>query len=143
MATLPDDCALTLTTPELPQLALAVYLREGGYDRHLRRIKGAFADQVRGMVDAVTAYFPEGTRVTRPLGGFVIWVELPGEIDTIELYDAAIAGGFSFAPGRIFSASDRYRNCLRLSCGHPWSPRREQAIVKLGQLIKDVRAPRR
>jgi DNA-binding transcriptional MocR family regulator len=59
--------------------------------------------------------------VTRPLGGFVIWVELPGEIDTMQLYDASIAAGFSFAPGRIFSASDRYRNCLRLSCGHPWS----------------------
>ena len=126
----------TLTTPEVPQLALAVYLREGGYDHHLRKIKRAFADQVRRMVDAVTVHFPEGTRVTRPLGGFVIWVELPGEIDTMQLYDAAIATGFSFAPGRIFSASDRYRNCLRLSCGHPWSSEREQAIVKLGQLIK-------
>jgi hypothetical protein len=44
--------------------------------------------------------------------------------------------GFSFAPGRLFSASDRYRNCLRLSCGHRWSERTEQAIVKLGQLVR-------
>lgn len=126
----------TLTTPEVPQLALAWYLREGGYDHHLRQIRHAFASQVRQMVDAVSAHFPDGTRVTRPLGGFVIWVELPGAIDTMQLYDAAIAANFSFAPGRIFSASDRYRNCLRLNCGHPWSAEREQAIVKLGQLSK-------
>ena len=125
----------TLTTPEVPQVALALYLAAGGYDHHLRKVKRAFAQQVRQMTDAVTASFPEGTRVTRPLGGFVVWAELPGDIDTMRLYDDAVAQGFSFAPGRIFSASERYRNCLRLSCGHPWSPEREQAIVKLGRLI--------
>jgi DNA-binding transcriptional MocR family regulator len=91
---------------------------------------------VRQMTDAIASHFPEGTRVTRPLGGFVVWVELPGEIDTMQLYDAAVQQGFSFAPGRLFSASDRYRNCLRLSCGHPWSERTEQAVVKLGQLVR-------
>jgi DNA-binding transcriptional MocR family regulator len=127
----------TLTTPEVPQLALAAYLAEGGYDHHLRRIRRAFANQVRQMQDAVTAYFPEGTRVTRPLGGFVIWAELPGDVDTMKLFDEAITAGVSFAPGRIFSASDRYSTCMRLSCGYPWSPLREQAIVKLGQLVKN------
>ena len=94
------------------------------------------------MTDAVTTHFPEGTRVTRPLGGFVVWVQLPTDIDTMELYPDAVAQGFSFAPGRLFSATDRYRNCLRLSCGHPWTPQREHAVVKLGQLIKDRLAER-
>jgi DNA-binding transcriptional MocR family regulator len=126
----------TLTTPEAPQLALASFLAEGGYDHHLRRVRRVFEDQVRQMIDAVTLHFPEGTRVTRPLGGFVLWVELPGEIDTMQLYSEAVAQGFSFAPGRIFSASDRYRNCLRLSCGHPWSAEIQQAVLKLGALTR-------
>ena len=125
----------TLTTPEAPQLALAAYLAEGGYDHHLRKVRRAFAQQVRQVTDAVTAFFPAGTRVTRPLGGFVIWVELPSALDTTSLYDRAIAEGFSFAPGRIFSASDRYRNCLRLSCGGAWSPEKESAIAKLGRMV--------
>ncbi len=74
---------------------------------------------------------------SRPLGGFVVWVELPFDIDTMALYDDAVAQGFSFAPGRLFSSTDRYRHCLRLSCGHPWSPEREHAVVKLGRLIKN------
>ena len=127
----------TLTTPAFPQLVIAEFLAQGGYDRHLRVVRRAFADQVRQMTDAVTAHFPPGTKVTRPLGGFVVWVELPFDIDTMELYDAAVAQGFSFAPGRLFSSTDRYRNCMRLSCGHPWSPEREHAVVKLGQLIRN------
>ena len=127
----------TLTTPAFPQLMLAEFLAQGGYDRHLRVIRRAFADQVRQMTDAVTAHFPPGTKVTRPVGGFVVWVELPFDIDTMDLYDAAVTQGFSFAPGRLFSSTDRYRNCMRLSCGHPWSSRREHAVVKLGQLIKN------
>ena len=94
---------------------------------------------MRQTTDAVTLHFPAGTRVTRPLGGFVIWVELPDPIDTTVLYDRAIAQGVSFAPGRIFSASDRYRNCLRLSCGHPWSPARAAAIETLGALVRPDR----
>ena len=89
------------------------------------------------MNEAIMVHFPEGTKVTRPLGGFVVWVELLDDFDTMELYQEGIAQGFSFAPGRLFSSSDRYRNCLRLSCGHPWSPEREHAVVKLGQLIKN------
>lgn len=127
----------TLTTPEFPQLILAEFLAQGGYDHHLRKLRRAFTDQVRQMTDAVTAHFPKGTRVTRPLGGFVVWVELPFDIDTMALYDDAVAQGFSFAPGRLFSSTDRYRHCLRLSCGHPWSPEREHAVVKLGRLIKN------
>ena len=127
----------TLTTPEFPQLIVAEFLAQGGYDHHLRKIRRAFVEQVRQMTDAVTAHFPEGTRVTRPLGGFVVWVELPFDIDTMTLYDEALAQGFSFAPGRLFSSTDRYRHCLRLSCGHPWSAQREHAVVKLGQLIKN------
>ena len=126
----------TLTTPEVPQLALAAYLAQGGDDQHLRRIKRAFASQVKQTTEAITAHFPHGTRVTQPLGGFVIWVELPDDIDTMQLYDRAIGAGFSFAPGRIFSASNRYRNCLRLSCGHPWSADKEQAIIHLAKLIE-------
>ena len=129
----------TLTTPETPQLVLAEFLGQGGYDRHLRKVRRLFAGQVQRMSDAVAGCFPEGTRITRPLGGFVVWVELPGNVDTMQLYDAAVQQGFTFAPGRLFSAGDRYRNCLRLSCGHPWSERAAQAIARLGKLVRETR----
>ena len=86
------------------------------------------------MIAAVTRYFPAGTRIARPLGGFVLWVELPEDIDTAVLYPRAIAEGIAFVPGDLFSASGLYRNCLRLNCGNPWSETIEAAVKRLGEL---------
>jgi len=47
------------------------------------------------------------------------------------------------APGCIFSANGKnFHNCLRISCGYPWSPRIENAIETLGKLAKGARGKR-
>ncbi len=127
--------AHTLCGAVLPQAALADFLSSGGYDNHLRRMRRVFADNIHRMTHAIARYFPPSTKVTRPAGGFVLWIELPEEVDSRQLYDKALAEGVCFAPGTVFSASGRYRNCLRLSCGHDWSPWLESAVRKLGQLV--------
>ena len=126
--------AATLAGPALPQAALAEFLSCGGYDSHLRRIRRVFAASIDRMTRAIEQTFPPGTRVSRPAGGFVLWVELPREIDTRALFDAALARGVCFTPGDVFSASRRYRNCLRLSCGHGWDARIEAGLALIGEL---------
>ena len=124
----------TVATATLPQMAMAKFLENGGYDRHLRRLRKALAMQVQRMILAISQYFPEGTRVTRPAGGFVLWVELPKRVDSLELYRKALDKKISIAPGPIFSAKQKYQNFIRLSCGQPWSDRLEQALITLGRL---------
>jgi DNA-binding transcriptional MocR family regulator len=130
--------AFTLSGLPLAQGAFADYLASGGYDRHLRRIRGAFRDNIERMSQAIGRFFPEGTRVSRPSGGFVLWVELPKRIDTRELFGAALERGICFAPGDVFSATRRYAHCMRLSCGAPWSPRIERALQMLGGMIQEL-----
>ena len=89
------------------------------------------------MAEAVGRYFPEGTRVTRPAGGFVLWVELPGQINSMQLYEEALLHGISIAPGPIFSAKGKYPNCIRLNAAL-WSSKIEQAIEQLGRLAASV-----
>jgi DNA-binding transcriptional MocR family regulator len=125
---------LTLCGPALPQVAFADFLSSGGYDAHLRRIRRAFADNIARMTRAIDRAFPPGTRVTRPAGGFVLWLELPKGIKTRPLLEEALTHGICFAPGDVFSASNRYANCLRLSCGHHWDARIEAAVERLGAL---------
>jgi DNA-binding transcriptional MocR family regulator len=124
----------TIATATLPQMAVARFLESGGYDRHLRKLRKALATQIQQVVLAISRYFPEGTKVTRPAGGFVLWVELPKGVDSIELYRKALEEKISVAPGPIFSAKQKYQNFIRLSCGQPWSDRLEQALVTLGRL---------
>jgi DNA-binding transcriptional MocR family regulator len=122
-------------TDPITQQALADFLEGASFEREIRSARRAYASQIARMADAVSAHFPEETVISSPQGGFVLWAELPGEIDTLALHAQAIASGISFVPGQLFSPSGRYRNCLRLNCGHPWDARFEQAIARLGQLI--------
>src|SRR5690348_3029806 len=106
----------------------------GGYDSHLRWIRRVFAGNIDRMTRAIERCFPAGTRVSRPAGGFVLWVELPGPVDTRVLFGVAVKLGICFAPGDVFSASARCRHCLRLSCGYGWDERIEEGIETIGAL---------
>ncbi|WP_422369449.1 PLP-dependent aminotransferase family protein [Pelagibius sp.] len=132
---LEEKFALTLCGPALPQVAIAAFLASGGYDSHLRRMRLVFADHIDRMTRAIGRSFPASTRVTRPAGGFVLWLELPAGFDSRQLFDRALTKGICFAPGDVFSAAGRYRNCLRLSCGHAWDARIEKSIGTLGKMV--------
>lgn len=126
----------TLSTPVLSQYAVVRMLASGGYDRHLRRLRLVFAEQVRRVSEAVRRYFPSGTRLTRPEAGFLLWVQLPGKVDSMELYRRAAAHGIGVMPGTVFSAGPAFRSHIRLSCGHPWSNELDAALKTLGRLCR-------
>ncbi len=135
----------TMANATLPQLAIADYLADSRYERHLARVRRAYADNLARMQAAIHHYFPVGTHASRPGGGFVLWVELPersqGERDTLALYEKALAAGISFTPGRLFSPQAKYGNCLRLAAALPWDARVEAALAELGRLAGRGCAP--
>lgn len=117
------------------QMVVAEFLDSGAYERHLRSLRRHYERQVDAMCAAVARHFPAETRIARPQGGFVLWLELPEAIDCNALYERAVGEGVPFVPGALFSASGLYRNCLRLNCGNPHTPEIEDAIRRLGRLI--------
>ncbi|MDM0115142.1 PLP-dependent aminotransferase family protein [Variovorax sp. J22R133] len=128
----------TLSTSAPTQAALAGYLESGGFDRHLRKLRHALATQQTTFMQALGHHFPAGTRATRPLGGYFLWVELPRQVDALEVHRRALALGISVAPGPIFSATRGFTNCLRLNYGHVWDARSEKAMASLGRLIAEL-----
>lgn len=119
----------------LQQRVLARYYASGGYDRYLRGVRASLAANSQCFIDSIARHFPDGTRVTRPAGGLVLWVELPRNVDGAELFKTALASRIGIAPGLVFSAKAEYRNYIRLSCGLPWSATIERALEKLGRLV--------
>jgi DNA-binding transcriptional MocR family regulator len=130
--------AQTVATPTLPQMAIADFLENGGYERHLRRLRGALSEQVARVSEAIAVHFPAGTRISRPRGGFLLWVEMPSGKSALELHERALARGVSVAPGPIFSAKQRFTNCVRISCGFPWSPAIERGVRTLGEIAHQL-----
>jgi DNA-binding transcriptional MocR family regulator len=126
---------LNIAAPTLPQLALAQFMQDGGYERHLRKVTSVYRRQVERMSELLAEHFPPETRITRPQGGFLVWAELPEQVDSVDLHHRAIKAGISISPGIVFSATGKYRNCIRLNCGLLWTLQVEQAIPTLGKLI--------
>jgi DNA-binding transcriptional MocR family regulator len=128
---------LSASSPTLPQMAVAEFLAGGSYDQHLRRIRREYAHNVELMSEAVMRYFPEGTRLTRPAGGFILWVQLPEKVDSLELYRMALQGGITLAPGHVFSATYQYSNFIRLTAA-AFNYSTERALERLGEMIKNL-----
>lgn len=124
----------TLSACSVSQMAVAAYLENGGYDRHLRHIRQEYRKNLNSFQLAVQQHFPAGTQITRPKGGFILWLSLPEPVDTLVLFNQALKQGISIAPGVVFSNTDQFNHCLRLNCGIPWDAGAERAVMTLGLL---------
>jgi len=122
----------------LQQLTLTEFLASGDYDRYLNMLRPALQCNAERMQSMISRHFPAETRTSCPVGGSVIWLELPECIDAEELFNDAIAAGISIAPGHIFSPCDRYSNFIRLSFGHPWSEKIEESLAWLGARVSEL-----
>ena len=128
----------TVATSVPTQLALAEYLSSGGYDPYLRQLRRTFQSNLDRLSFEIAARFPEDTRISRPAGGFLLWVQLPEGADTIELQRRALMRGLSVAPGPAFSASGAYRNYMRINAGYRWSERNGEALDLLAELVREI-----
>ena len=130
--------ATSSAAPSLQQLAVTEFLRSGQYDRHLTRLRKAFRAQVEKARYMIARLFPEGTRISDPQGGFVLWVELPRVINCFEVYNRALEQNIGTTPGMLFSSTRKFRNYIRINCGYPWTPQNEQALEQLAGIINDL-----
>ncbi len=127
-------------SPALPQLTLADMLASGDYARHLIQLRLALGQNAALMTSQVEAHFPAGTRISKPRGGGVLWVELPEGLDSEDLFERAIDAGVSIAPGGIFSPGKRYSNFVRLGFGHVWDEATDRALLWLGGEVSRLAA---
>jgi DNA-binding transcriptional MocR family regulator len=128
----------TLATPTIPQRAIADYLTHGGYERHLRRVRRGLLQQRDLMRHFVLRFFPQGTRVSEPAGGYILWVELPPAVEAMELYRRCLVQGITIAPGRIFAASNRYSNFIRLNYSYAWTAEIEKALKTVAAIVAEL-----
>jgi DNA-binding transcriptional MocR family regulator len=126
----------SLSTNTLAQAAIAHFLQNGRYELHLRHLRKALHTQCLRYTQAVSEFFPEDTKMTRPQGGFALWVEMNRKVDAYKLHKRALKHQIGIAPGQIFSSQGQFENYFRLSYGLPWSDRVEQGIKTLGELVR-------
>jgi DNA-binding transcriptional MocR family regulator len=128
----------TVTGTTITQMAIAHFLGIGRYEYHLKKLRKALHTQCLRYVQGIMQYFPENTKVSRPQGGFVLWLELDKKLNVYRLYKEALRHHIAVAPGQLFSAQKQFGNCVRISYARPWDQEVEEGLKTLGNLIRKM-----
>ena len=118
--------------------AMADLLSQPGNEAGYRQLRATIAARVDQARDLIAAHFPRGTKVTDPPGGFILWVELPGGVDSMQLFRRCLDEKICIAPGTMFSATDRYRHCVRLGVGGRWDEGQRNALRRVGEIACEL-----
>ncbi|MFZ6750917.1 PLP-dependent aminotransferase family protein [Undibacterium sp. Ren11W] len=132
----------SLVTPLFEQAVLAEFLDSGALPSHLRKLRERLVSSIPLVLAAVQRYFPAGTQVVSPAGGWWLWLQLPEKIDSLALLRLAVAEGIAFTPGVMFSNSAKYAHFMRMNIGRPWDKELELGIQTLGRLLAQLMSAR-
>ncbi|MBB6482446.1 PLP-dependent aminotransferase family protein [Spirochaeta isovalerica] len=126
-----------ICTSTISQLLLSNYLQSGGYYKQLRKLRSEVGERMKMLREDVRKFFPQGTKMTDPKGGYTLWVELPGNVSGLDLYEKAINENIAIVPGGLFSQNNLFRRFIRLDAGC-YSRSISYAVARLGELTMEL-----
>jgi GntR family transcriptional regulator/MocR family aminotransferase len=128
-----QDCG----TSPLLQAALDIFLRDGGLDEHLERVRPAYRERRDRMLETLRLHFHPGIEWTRPAGGLFLWVTLPASFAGDDLFVAAQQKGVLYSRGELFHSDGSGRNTFRLTYSAASPEQIETGVKILGGLIRE------
>ncbi len=125
----------TLSSASPTHAAIGHFFETGRYDLHMRNLRKALYTQCFRYTQAIAEFFPTDVKVSRPQGGYVLWIEMDKKVNAFELYERALEYKISISPGQIFSTDSRFTNFIRISFGIPYNDEIERSLKILGKLM--------
>ena len=125
----------SLLSPTLNQALVGSYLKEGTFQRHLRRLRRTLREQSQYCRTAVDKYFPPSVKMTSPSGGLSLWIELPKGCHGRTLFFEARKLGISVLPGFLCSSIDVFHRYIRIGYGGVWDEAADDAVRQIGELV--------
>lgn len=130
--------ALDLCPPVFDQYLAAEFMGSGALDWNLERSISLYRDKRDYMISLLEKYMPAGVSWTHPDGGLFLWVTLPEGIDTVAMYDSALAAGVAYVAGSFFFPDGSHRNTMRLNFSYLARERVEAGVQLLASEIQKV-----
>lgn len=127
--------ALDLCPPVFDQYLAAEFMGSGALDRNLERSISLYRDKRDYMISLLEKYMPAGVTWTHPDGGLFLWVTLPEGVDTVAMYDSALAAGVAYVAGSFFYPDGSHRNTMRLNFSYLARERMEAGVQLLAAEI--------
>lgn len=128
----------SLISPKLNQTVVATYLKQGSFHRHLRKLRKTIKLQYTYCAAAVDKYFPDQIKMTSPAGGQSLWIELPGNVHSREVYAKVREKNISILPGFLCTSHQTFNSFIRIGYGGVWNAKTEQAVRTIGNIVKQM-----
>ena len=127
-----------LNTPKWNQDMCLAFLEDMDLESHLEKCRSYYREKLDLFLDTMAEHFPPETGVswTRPEGGLFLWVSLPPQIDTDELFFEAIEHKVAFVPGEQFYGEDPEHNHMRINFSFVSKDQLAIAVERLAACIK-------
>ncbi|GHO43488.1 hypothetical protein KSX_16510 [Ktedonospora formicarum] len=131
-----------LNTTALGQWLVAEILHRGVLDEHLVDVRRQYRLQRDTMFQAIQKYWPAGTRVNLPRGGFHLWCRLPGDMRARTLLRESAQEGVAFVLGEPFHIDGGGRQYIRLSYAASNEVLIAEGIRRIGDAMRRLESRR-
>jgi 2-aminoadipate transaminase len=130
--------SMDLCTPAFTQSIVLRYMERGLLDPQIQSIIEIYRKKRDIMLQALETYMPkvEGVHWTRPEGGLFLWVTLPDEIDTEEMFNEAVENDVAYVLGKAFCADSGGEHSMRLNFSYPDEAEITEGIRRLAEAVK-------
>lgn len=111
--------------------------QHGYLDRHVKLIQDVYRERRNMMIESLEENMPNGVTWTNPQGGLFLWMNLPEQINTLDMFKDAVNEKVAYVPGANFYACGGGEHTMRLnfSCTHP--DLINEGIARLAKVIKN------
>ncbi len=125
-----------LCTPVFNQMVAARYLASGAYDVNLKKTCALYKRKKNVMVSSFEEFMPKGVTWTNPDGGLFLFLRLPEQFDTRELFDLAIKENVAFVIGEAFHSDGSGKNTMRLNFSFASDEKIREGVRRLAAAIR-------
>lgn len=130
--------ASDLHTSHFTQAIIYQYLKDNDVDDHISKIRTAYGNQCRAMLESMGKHFPADVTYTRPEGGMFVWAELPQGAVALDLFEIAVKDKVIFVPGDPFYVNKTRTQTMRLNFSCVDEETIELGISRLGAAIREL-----
>ncbi|MCF7920430.1 MAG: PLP-dependent aminotransferase family protein [Candidatus Cloacimonetes bacterium] len=126
-----------LNTPKYNQDMCTEFLTEMGLEEHMVKCRKYYSEKLEVFLQTMEKYFPPelGVTWTKPEGGLFLWVTLPEEINTNELFYEAIKFKVAFVPGEVFYGENPATNSMRINFSFASKEQLTEAVKRLAKCV--------
>ena len=126
----------------LEQMVLAEFCA-AHFAAHVPELTRGLRKKLETLMDALDEQFGTAAEFDDPKGGIFLWVKLPDKVDTLKLFQPALAAGVAINPGPEWSTDKTTAKPTRLCFANPSHEAIRAGVAVLAEVCRRDSACRR